>query len=41
MPLDKMKSYNIQAGKTDDATLKQALKTCQDDIKIIQTLRAN
>jgi hypothetical protein len=41
LPLDKVKSYNIQTGLTDDATLKQALTSCVEDIKIIQTLHTN
>jgi hypothetical protein len=41
LPLDKMKAYNIQAGQTADETLKQALKSCSDDIKIIQTLHTD
>lgn len=41
LPLDKMKEYNVVAGQTDDATLKQALASCKDDIEIIKTLHAD
>jgi hypothetical protein len=41
LPLDKMKSYNIKSGETDETILKQALQSCSEEIKIIQTLHAN
>ncbi len=41
LPLDKMKEYNIQAGQTDDETLKNALASCKDYIEIIKTLHAD
>jgi hypothetical protein len=41
LPLDKMKTYNIQAGQTDDATLKEALRNCAEDIKIIRALHVD
>jgi len=41
LPLDKMQTHNIQVGVTDEDTLKQALASCTDDIKIIQTLNAD
>jgi hypothetical protein len=41
LPLDKMSAYNIQAGTTDNTTLKQALADCVSDIEIIRTLHAN
>jgi hypothetical protein len=41
LPLDKMKTYNIQAGQMDDEMLKEALRSCSDDIKIIQTLHVD
>lgn len=41
LPLDKMQTYDIKSGVTDDSVLKQALLSCSDDIRIIQTLKAN
>lgn len=41
LPLDKMKEYNIKAGETNDAALKQALASSKNYIAIIKTLHAD
>jgi hypothetical protein len=40
LPLDKLKTYDIQKVQMEDKTLKQALESCVDDIRIIKTLEA-